>query len=1048
MADKKETSGTQAGLKRLSVVADRVTHAISNIGSSIRNKMLVAILAVALIPLAILGLVTRNTSSEALMSKAFANLEAVKANKATAIERYLYKSESDMNVLLETVKVLRQEAYDQLRSVLTIKKGQVEAYFADRLGDVRALSSNPLVLSGLEAFANAKGKVGNWEWRQLEKRHAGWFVDYVEQYGFIDLFLVSRNGRVLYTVEKESDLGQDLKRGELKNSPAGKAFRKGLKEPAVQDFEAYEPSGGVPAAFVSAPVKVNGRTRGVVMLQLPIDQINFIMQERTGLGETGETYLVGSDKLFRSDSHFVEDSTILDPTYLVDTQAMQEALAGRRGEKIMEDYRGMPVLSAYAPLDIPGLNWTILAEISVEEAFAPYVEGEVEDFFTTYKEAYGYYDLFLLNPDGYMFYSVEHEADYGTNMLTGPYRDSNLGRLITQILETKQFGIVDFERYAPAKNAPSAFVARPLVQQDQVELIVAAQLSLDHINAIMQEHEGLGETGETYLVGADKLWRSNSIFLDELGVGSTILNPKTTADTEAVKSALAGGSETKIIDNYRGNKVLSSWMPIVVQEPSKNNPQGINWALISEINLSEVRSPLTRLAWINGAVLVGAVIMVIFVALVLSGGLTNQVKQIMNVFNQIGIGNFQARAELVSKDELGRMAHSLNAMLDNTLALIQTREERDAMEGAVMKLLEEISGLAEGDLTKRAEVTADLTGAIADSFNLMAEQIGRVVEDVKKASLQVTSTSSDVSRGTESLAEMSEMQAVQVSDAIAAINEMATSIQQVADSASRSAQVSEESTLNAKEGAKAVLDTNQAMETIRERVQETARAIKRLGESSQEIGNIIQLIGDIADRTSILALNASIQAAMAGDAGRGFAVVADEVQRLAERSANATKQIETLIKNIQGEINEAGTSMDESIQRVVQGSQLAEDARQKLEDIEQVSVQLAELIESISLASKQQARASENIAKTMEEVGEISSQTSAASRQTAGSMQDMAETADRLRLSVEVFKLDEDGEEQEAGQPVEVVEEPEETASPELLSAALENGRRPPAPAE
>jgi twitching motility protein PilJ len=200
------------------------------------------------------------------------------------------------------------------------------------------------------------------------------------------------------------------------------------------------------------------------------------------------------------------------------------------------------------------------------------------------------------------------------------------------------------------------------------------------------------------------------------------------------------------------------------------------------------------------------------------------------------------------------------------------------------------------------------------------------------------------------------------------------------------------------------------MEAIRERVQETARAIKRLGESSQEIGNIVQLISDIADRTTILALNASIQAATAGDAGRGFAVVADEIQRLAERSTNATKQIGTLIKTIQGEINEAGTSMEESIQQVVEGSNLAADAHDKLAEIESVSTQLAELIDSISLASKQQARASENIAKTMEEVGEISSQTSAASRQTAMSMQDMAATADKLRVSVEVFKLDESDE--------------------------------------
>ena len=995
-------------------IAEKVTRNIGNIGSSIRNKLLVSLLVLALVPLVFLGFISRNTSSDALMNKAFDNLEAARANKVIAIENYLYKSESDMNVLLETVRVLRQEAFDQLRSVRTVKKGQLERYFADRLVDVQALSANPAVLEALTSFERASGKIGNSEWRRVEQNKASWLPKYAEQYGYVDLFLISANGQVVYTVEKESDMGQNLNRGKLRNSPAGKAFRRGLKDPAIQDFEAYGPSGGVPAAFVSAPIKAAGKTKGVLMVQLSIDQMNTIMQERTGLGDTGETYLVGSDKLFRSDSRFVEDSTILDTTYVVDTEGAQAALSGKTGQKIFPDYQGTPVLSAYAPLEIQGLQWIILAEISVAEAFAPYVEGQVEDFFTTYKEAYGYYDLYLFNPDGYLFYTVEHEADLGTNMLNGSYNNTNLARLIKEVLYTKKFAMADFERYAPANKAPAAFVALPLIHQGEVEIVVAAQLSLDHINAVMQEREGLGNTGETYLVGPDKLWRNNSNFLDKLGVESTILNSNIMVDTVASRSALAGESGTETINNYKGVPVLSSWSAISVQEPTVANPKGINWALISEIELAEVQRPVAKLAWINGGVVAGAAVIVVVVALILSGGLTNQVKRIMGLFSQIGMGNFEARTEVVSKDELGTMATSLNAMLDSTLALIQTREERDAMEASVTKLLEEISGLAEGDLTKRAGVTADMTGAIADSFNLMAEQLGQVVKAVKAATLQVGSTSNEVSKATESLAESSEMQAVQVTDTIAAVNEMATSIQQVAENAGQSASVSEQSTAHAKDGADAVGKTNIAMDAIREHVQETGRAIKRLGESSQEIGNIVQLIGDIADRTSILALNATIQAATAGDAGRGFAVVADEIQRLSERSTSATKQIETLIKNIQGEINEAGTSMDESIHRVVEGSELAEDARNKLQQIETVSTRLAELIESISMASKQQARASENIAKTMEEVGEVSSQTSAASRQTAMAMKDMAETADKLRVSVEVFKLEEAKDESES----------------------------------
>jgi twitching motility protein PilJ len=403
-----------------------------------------------------------------------------------------------------------------------------------------------------------------------------------------------------------------------------------------------------------------------------------------------------------------------------------------------------------------------------------------------------------------------------------------------------------------------------------------------------------------------------------------------------------------------------------------------------------------------------------FLSFLLSEGFTLQINHIMYLFSEIGIGNYGARVEVINKDELGEMALSLNAMLDNTLSLIQSQEDRDTMQSAVMKLLDEISSLTKGDLTVRAEVTEHITGAIADSFNAMAEQLTEIIKGVKDATLRVGYTSSQVSEFTGRLANMSEKQSNQVKKAINVINEITASVQKIAEKATTSAVVSKQSMESAKKGAKAVEDTNQAMNNIRERVQETARAIKRLGESSQEIGNIIQIINDISDRTSILSLNASIQAATAGEAGHGFAVVAEEVQRLAERSNMSTKQIEILVKNIQGDIKEAGRSMDESIQRVVEGSALAKDAHNALQEIETISSQVAEMVNSISLVSKEQAIASETAMKTMTAVGEISNQTSKASKQTALSMQIMSKIAERLRVSVETFKVEENTTEKQS----------------------------------
>jgi twitching motility protein PilJ len=301
----------------------------------------------------------------------------------------------------------------------------------------------------------------------------------------------------------------------------------------------------------------------------------------------------------------------------------------------------------------------------------------------------------------------------------------------------------------------------------------------------------------------------------------------------------------------------------------------------------------------------------------------------------------------------------------------------------------------------------------------------------------VSTTSIKVSGSTSTLASMSEHQAKQVKQAIAVINEMTASIQEVAENATKSASVSKRSMSDAKKGAEAVEHTNKAMETIRERVQETARAIKRLGESSQEIGNIIQLITDIADRTSILALNASIQAAMAGEAGRGFAVVAEEVQRLAERSTSSTKQIETLVKNIQGDINEASKSMDESIQRVVEGSKLANDAYLTLQELETVSSQVAKMVHAISTSAEQQAEASTTVSNTMMEVGEISTKTSEATKMTAQSMQMMAKTADQLSISIEAFKLSKDKD----GSP-ELTGDPMQTAGGSIETGPGEHGQQ------
>ncbi len=400
-----------------------------------------------------------------------------------------------------------------------------------------------------------------------------------------------------------------------------------------------------------------------------------------------------------------------------------------------------------------------------------------------------------------------------------------------------------------------------------------------------------------------------------------------------------------------------------------------------------------------------SVLLALLIAVRLSRGLTTQVNHITGLLDEIGMGNFEARTAVVSNDELGVMATTLNAMLDNITVLIQSQEERDSIQESIMTLLEDISALTEGDFTGRAEVTEDMTGAIADSFNAMADQFTEIISKVKFATESVGVTSEDVSRQTMVLAEKNIEQVKGVTGAVDAIEQMVESIREVAENAKQSAEVSRQSRRNAQEGAEAVDQTSSAMVEIREQINETARSIKRLGESSLEIGNIVQIIDDIADRTSILALNASIQAAMAGDAGHGFAVVADEVQRLADSSGNSTKQIDLLVKSIQSEVKDVSSRIDESISTVVDGTKLADGAHEKLQGIEQVSGQLAELIEKITDATTGQVKVSDTISQTMKDVGEISKESSISAQDTAASMNVLSRTARDLRSAVDVFKI-------------------------------------------
>jgi len=336
---------------------------------------------------------------------------------------------------------------------------------------------------------------------------------------------------------------------------------------------------------------------------------------------------------------------------------------------------------------------------------------------------------------------------------------------------------------------------------------------------------------------------------------------------------------------------------------------------------------------------------------------------------------------------------------------LQSEEENRRNQEAILRLLDEMGKVADGDLTVQAKVTEDVTGAIADSINFTIEQVRGLVSGITRAADQVTHATGNAQKIANQLLTANQKQSAEIQSTGQSVLLIAQSINQVSDNATQSAKVAQNSLSAAEKGSQAVQNAIRGMDEIREQIQETSKRIKRLGESSQEIGEIVQLITGITEQTNVLALNAAIQAASAGEAGRGFAVVAEEVQRLAERSAEATKHITEIVKSIQQDTQNTVEAMERSTQGVVEGTKVADEAGQALHEIEEVSTRLAELIGAISNATQEQAKSAAQVAASMKGILNITQLTTAGTQKTAHSARELITLATELKHSVSGFKL-------------------------------------------
>ena len=835
------------------------------------TRILIAFLCIGLIPMICVGLISVTNSVDTLSEQAFRQLESMREVKKAQIEEFFKARENELTVLMETVSVLRQGAFDKLSVTQETKKAQLETFFKERLGNLSVISESAAATAALNAFAEVfkmeGGRNDGPVYQFTELKHGDTFKAFKEQYEFDDLCLIDRDGNIVYSLSHGPDEGQNVAVGALKDSPMGKCFRKGLKEAVIQDFAPYAVSENAYFLFMAAPITdkfKQGQVLGAIVLRLGKNPLNAIVQRRAGMGKSGETYLVGKQgnrTVYRSD-RVVKKGGIGDPK---SNAGVDRALSGKSGSEIKTGSTGKMEIVRYDPLEITGLNWAMISTINLKEVLSPIMHGADEDYFSRYVRQYGYHDLFLIHSEGDVFYTVTREPDYGTNMISGKYADSGLGRLFRRVLESRSFGFADFEPYEPSGGKPASFIARPVIQNGEVLLVVALQLSLDAIGTVMQERAGMGETGETYLVGPDRLLRSDSSLDPENhSVSASFANPeKMRIETRATRDALGKKTGRDRIKNYMGTKVLSAYTPLNVWDNT--------YALIAEISEDEAFSGVNSLKQEVAVVALLSILAIVAVSFLFAryitlpvdkviGGLTESAYQLTIAADDIS-ANSQLQSENASEQAVS--AEESATSLEEMVAISRKTSEMSIGAGKLMD-----------ESIKKARRSLNSLGRLTQEIEANSGQMAQIIKTIDEIAFQ-----------TNLLALNAAVEAARAGEAGAGFAVVADEVRNLAMRAADAA----------KNTQKLLDDT----------VRETDQAVRSIEDMNNDFRDIIQSAGEMSEKSAVITdagseLSKRIEAIslVANDMGRATHQIAASSQESASASEELSAQAFVLKKYV------------------------------------------------------------------------------------------------------------------------------------------------------
>jgi methyl-accepting chemotaxis protein len=945
-------------------------------GLGLRGKLVVLMLAVGLLPFLINALIDQWQAAKALEARAEFQLESVRELKKAQVVSYLQEAFDDVNMLAEVVQGLRADAITKVQGLEALKKQAIERYINKRFSDVKLMTSNISTINAIqefnEAFHEEGSRVGGSLWNGYKEKYDPVFSGFVETHGYYDVFLITAAGDVVYTATGESDLGQNLADGALRNSGLGRIFTKvkAQKDTVIEDYSAYAPSNNQQALFVAAPIMEGGRLLGVGAFQISSSEINGIVQERQGMTSSFESYLVtdpAAPKL--ASDRVVKAGRVGELKPGEDSDAV---LAGQSGVLYKVGPTGLFELATYVPVSIPGLNWGLITTGTLAEVMNPLHTGESDDLITKYQKAYRYFDIYFFDPSGYCYYSVKKEQEYLKNILTGELKGTSLGRLIQQVKDNRRTIMADYEFYAPA-NKPLSFIAAPVIAQGELVTMIAIRITNDDLQALVDQRAGLGESGETFLVGEDRVARTDS------RLGLKLFESK--LDTELVEATFNSNTgQIRVAPDYRNISIIGAATKLDLKKELNTD---FEWIVIAKMNEDEALAAITNLRL--QAFGIGLVILIVvgLVAWFVGGGFAKPIVAIAEVVRQVAAErDLTLQVESTSSDEIGEMADEFNRMLTELNAAFS---EVQTVSQAVASNAANVAGRASAN-RDRAEVEAQQSEKTRELLQTMGQTAGKVAEGARAQQEGAQRSQQTIAELLQSMETVSDAvikqseEAEKATDRVGAMGEtgalvVATSNEQGKMVMQVTASMNEINAAVRNMGQAVDAATAQGQEAIqaasdgRTAVENTVAGMRAIAESSGQISEIIGVITEIAEQTNLLALNAAIEAARAGAHGKGFAVVADEVGKLAQRSSEAAKEITQLIKDSASSV-EAGTRYSEELQGAL--TKIDASGRNNMRSIEEIA-SVAQVVEgdiqNVQTLVQELNRLAEEISKMAGEQG-------------------------------------------------------------------------------